>query len=81
MDKYVNVFELVTIFVIPHLLKNTRNCLLTLNIKLEPKKLAKFKYISSIIDKTKRSYTCLPKIKDSHFNFKESYISLYIAII
>ena len=69
MDKYVNVFELVTIFVIPHLLKNTRNCLLTLNIKLEPKKLAKFKYISSfIIDKTKRSYRCLPKLKDVYFS-------------
>ncbi|KAJ8947080.1 hypothetical protein NQ317_014062 [Molorchus minor] len=71
----VNGERIFTIFDVPHLLKNTRNALLDCHIQFELNKLAKFQYMKAAfdIDQSKRTYKLLHKLKESYFNFKDSF--------
>lgn len=78
----INSAPIVTIFDIPHLLKNTRNCLLNCKIEFENRKFAKFSYITNAFefDQTKRTYKCLHKLSNSHFNFKDTFSKMKVSI-
>lgn len=78
----VNGQTLCVIYDVPHLLKNTRNCLLKSRIEFRPGKVAKFGYIEKAfnLDKEKRSYTQLPKLKRCRFNFKDTYLKMKVNV-
>jgi len=78
----VNKAPIVTIFDVPHLLKCTRNALLTCNIEFEPNKFANFDHILNTynLDKTKRTYRCLNKLNDNHFNMKDSFMKMKVSV-
>ncbi|VEN36818.1 unnamed protein product [Callosobruchus maculatus] len=78
----VNNQKIVTIFDVPHLLKNTRNALQSCNIEFQSNKVAKFKYIEQAfqIDRTERTYRCLPKLKESFFNSRDSFLKMKVKV-
>lgn len=78
----VNGERIYTIFDVPHLLKNTRNALLNCHIQFDTNKFAKFEHMQAAfnIDQSKRKYKLLHKLKDSHFNFKDSYLKMKVKV-
>lgn len=79
---YVNNKPICIIYDVPHLLKNTRNCLLRCKIQFETNKQAKFEYIekSFRLDSEKRTYRMLYKLKPKYFEFKDSYIKMKVKV-
>ncbi|CAH1996129.1 unnamed protein product [Acanthoscelides obtectus] len=73
-NSVVNGQKIVTICDVPHLLKNTRNALISNGIEFERGKIARFKYIEGAynLDQEKRTYRMLPKLRPEYFNFQNT---------
>mgnify|MGYP000070024783 CR=1 FL=1 len=78
----INGNPVVSIFDVPHLLKNTRNALISCNIQYETNKTAKMCYLRKAFDadNCERAFTCLDKIKQHFFNFAVTYIKMKVKI-
>ncbi|VEN50724.1 unnamed protein product [Callosobruchus maculatus] len=78
----LNNQKIVTIFGVPHLLKNTRNALQSCNIEFQSNEVAKFKYIEQAfqIDRTERTYRCFPKLKESFFSSRDSFLKMKVKV-
>ncbi|XP_039308510.1 uncharacterized protein LOC105202523 [Solenopsis invicta] len=73
--------EIVIIFDVPHLLKNTRNALLRSDIKFNTHKTAKFTYIYNAFKIDQQfPFKLLYKLKESDFNFKDSYLKMKVRV-
>ncbi|XP_018371203.1 PREDICTED: uncharacterized protein LOC108766419 [Trachymyrmex cornetzi] len=73
--------EIVIIFDVPHLLKNTRNALLRSVIKFDTHKVAKFEYIHNDFKVDQQfPFKLLYKLKESEFNFKDSYLKMKVQV-
>ncbi|KAJ3648785.1 hypothetical protein Zmor_020561 [Zophobas morio] len=78
---YVNKYRIVTIYDVPHLLKITRNALLKCKIEFAPHKCAKFEHIKNVFDFDQRkTFKSLPKLKEEHFNFADSYVKMKVKV-
>lgn len=72
----------VTIFDVPHLLKNTRNAIIDCRIEFEKGKFASMEHILQAFqfDNSRRTYRCLFRMKESYFNFKDSYMKMKVKV-
>ncbi|XP_064214107.1 uncharacterized protein LOC135266776 [Tribolium castaneum] len=78
---FINNQPIVTIFDVPHLLKNTRNALLKCKIQFAPHKYAKFEHIESVFNfDQQKTFKSLPKLKKEYFNFKDSYMKMKVKV-
>jgi len=69
------------IYDVPHLLKNTRNALMSGDIRFEGLKTAKFQYIKDTFDfDQQRTYKMLPKLKEQYFNSNDSFIKMKVKV-
>jgi hypothetical protein len=73
--------QIVAIFHVPHLLKNTRNALLKCKIQFVPHKRAKFHHIEPVFDFDQQKHSNLYRNeKKPHFNLKnEPYMKMKVA--
>jgi hypothetical protein len=71
----------VTIFDVPHLLKNTRNALLKCKLQFAPHKFAKFEHILTVFNfDQQKTFKSLPKLKREYFNFTDSYMKMKVKV-
>jgi hypothetical protein len=79
---FVKDKPIVTIFDVPHLLKNTRNALLKCKIQFAPHKWARFHHIESVFNfDQQKTFKSLPKLKQPHFNLKnDSYMKMKVKV-
>lgn len=78
----VNGESIVTLFDVPHLLKNTRNALINCRIEFSKGKFASMDHIKQafFLDKSKRTCKCLNKLRESHFNFNDTYMKVKVNV-
>jgi len=76
----VRLEEIVIIFDVPHLLKNTRNALIQSVINYDTHKVAKFQYIYNAFKIEQQFPFKLYKLKESDFNFKDSYLKMKVQV-
>lgn len=72
----VNDLQIVTVFDVLHLLKNTTNALLYKYINFDRAKYAKLQHIHDAykLDKSNRIFKELWKLNNSYFSYKDSYL-------
>ncbi|KAF2903322.1 hypothetical protein ILUMI_02867 [Ignelater luminosus] len=81
-DFIINNQIVFVIYDVPHLFKNTRNCLIKCKIEFGLNKFAKLGHIQNAyeLDQKVRTYKQLRKLKQHYFNFADSYIKMKIKI-
>ncbi|KAF2891477.1 hypothetical protein ILUMI_14696, partial [Ignelater luminosus] len=81
-DFIINNQTVFVIYDVPHLFKNTRNCLIKCKIEFGPNKFAKLGHIQNAyeLDLKVRTYKQLRKLKQHYFNSADSYIKMRVKI-
>ncbi|KAF2891482.1 hypothetical protein ILUMI_14691, partial [Ignelater luminosus] len=81
-DFIINNQTVFVIYDVPHLLKNTRNCLIKCKIEFGLNKFTKLGHIQNAyeLDQKVRTYKQLRKLKQHYFNFANSYIKMKVKI-
>ena len=69
------------LFDIPHLLKNTRNALLTCTLEIPRGKFVKFEYIKKAFElDQKKKFRLLDKLKPEYFNTGDRYYQMKVKV-